>query len=109
MTSPLVAIVLLLGTEFCFLVTFVTQPTTARCPCIGTEQTILLTGIRRNGDFTCWTPGRGVEARTAKGVLRERIIAPPLPVGDSTIYCHPNLEPIVRTDGVTVGCQPKGY
>jgi hypothetical protein len=75
-----------------------TQPESARCP----PGTILLTGIRRSGSFTAWTPGRGVEARTKKGTLVERVSEPPAPVVKSRIYCTGGTQPVVRADGVTV-------
>ncbi len=90
---------------FLVIVTSIARPTSARCP----DGFYLSEGIRTQplgrepvGSFACERPPIGGDddvltgkstARSRPGVIRSRI------------YCTGGTIPIVRRDGVTVGCQ----
>lgn len=98
------AILALFASLLLLVVTSITRPTMARCP----DGFYLSEGVRTQplgheptGSFACERPPIGGDsdvltgtstARSRPGVLRSRI------------YCTGSL-PIVRSDGVTVGCQ----
>ena len=78
------------------------RPKTATCP----QGWWLPEGLRRTGEFVCRPQAIGGDDDVLTG--RSTAIQPSGEL-HGRIYCTNGTEPIIRRDGVTVGCQRGGW